>query len=277
MLGESGSGKSVTAKSIIRLLPPQASMDGRIIFEGKELLSLSEKDMRRIRGSNITIIFQEPMTSLNPTMKVGDQVAEVLCVHKNMKKKEALKRVIDLFNELLISDAEKRIHAYPHMLSGGMRQRVMIAMAIIGDPKLVLADEPTTALDVTVQAQILGIMKDLVKRRGVSLFFVTHDIGVASDMADRIGVLYRGILVEEGTVEELINKPLHPYTLDLIKAIPTTEKKEFDIEISEATEDFQGGCPYFGRCSKAKEACRKVFPQWIEKSATHKVRCLNVD
>ncbi len=277
MLGESGSGKSVTAKSIIKLLPLQAHLEGKVYFKGKDLLSLSEKEMRGLRGKEITIIFQEPMTSLNPTMKIGDQVAEVLMVHEGLSRKEALERVISLFRELMIPQPEERIFSYPHMLSGGMRQRVMIAMALISNPSLILADEPTTALDVTVQAQILTLMKSLVKGKRTSLFFVTHDFGVASDMADRIGVLYRGVLVEEGKTEEIIDNPAHPYTLDLIKAIPTPKKGKFDIPYFPVQNDNDGGCPYFSRCTKKTDICRKEDPYWIYLTETHKVKCFNVD
>jgi len=277
MLGESGSGKSVTAKSIIRLLPPQAHVEGRVCFKGSDLLSLPEREMRGIRGKEITIIFQEPMTSLNPTMKIGEQVAEVLMVHEGLSKREALERVVALFRELMIPQPEDRIHAYPHMLSGGMRQRVMIAMALISNPSLVLADEPTTALDVTVQAQILTLMKRLVKGKGTSLFFVTHDFGVASDMADRIGVLYKGVLVEEGTVEEIMSKPSHPYTIDLIKAIPTPKKGKFDIPLLSDEGETGTGCPYFSRCVRRDELCAVEMPQWLHLTPTHRVKCFNVD
>ena len=221
LVGESGSGKSVTALTILRLLqPPGRVTAGRVMFEGRDLLALPERDMRRVRGARISLIFQEPMTALNPVMRVGDQIAEALTVHGQAGAREARKRAVDLLSAVHIPDAAQRIRDYPHQLSGGMRQRVMIAIALACHPALVIADEPTTALDVTIQAQVLDLLRELPAQYGLALLLITHDFGVIAEMADRVAVMYRGALVEHGPVRQILRAPVHDYTRTLLAAVP---------------------------------------------------------
>ncbi len=218
LVGESGSGKSVTAFTILRLLqPPGRVTAGRVMFEGRDLLALPERDMRRIRGARISLIFQEPMTALNPVMRVGDQIAEALTVHGRTGARE---RAVELLNAVHIPDAERRVRDYPHQLSGGMRQRVMIAIALACHPALVIADEPTTALDVTIQAQVLNLLRELRVQYNLALLLITHDFGVIAEMADRVAVMYRGTLVEQGPVRQILRAPVHDYTRSLLAAVP---------------------------------------------------------
>jgi len=218
LVGESGSGKSVTASAILRLLqPPGRVTTGRVMFEGCDLLALPERDMRRIRGARISLIFQEPMTALNPVMRVGDQIAEALTVHGRTGVRE---RVVELLNAVHIPDAERRVRDYPHQLSGGMRQRVMIAIALACHPALVIADEPTTALDVTMQAQVLDLLRELRAQHNLALLLITHDLAVIAEMADRVAVMYRGALVEQGPVRQILRAPVHDYTRSLLAAGP---------------------------------------------------------
>ena len=226
LVGESGSGKSVTSLSVMRLLPePPANIpSGKIEYFGENLLTKSDEEMRRIRGNKISMIFQEPMTSLNPLFTIGDQVAEVLMLHKKMNKQEAIDKTIDLFDQVGIPDPAGRVHSYPHELSGGQRQRVMIAMAIACEPQLLIADEPTTALDVTIQKQILELLADLQKKYGMSVLFITHDLGVIADIADEVVVMYRGNIVEQGATENIFKNPQHPYTKGLLACRPSLEK-----------------------------------------------------
>ena len=220
LVGESGSGKSVTAFSILRLLqPPGRITGGRVIFEGRDLLTLSEQEMREVRGARISLIFQEPMTALNPVMRVGDQIAEALTVH-GTGRAEARLRAVELLDAVHIPDAARRVRDYPHQLSGGMRQRVMIAIALACRPPLIIADEPTTALDVTIQAQVLELMRELKARFNLALLLITHDFGVIAEMADRVAVMYRGRLVEEGPVRQILGSPAHDYTKMLLAAVP---------------------------------------------------------
>jgi peptide/nickel transport system ATP-binding protein len=221
LVGESGSGKSATALAILRLLPIQARVRGEINFGGTSLLPLSEEDMRRIRGSRISMIFQEPMTALNPVMRVADQVAEAVLAHHRMSKKEAWGRAVEALAEVAIADPESRARDYPHQLSGGQRQRVMIAMALVNHPQLLIADEPTTALDVTIQAQILELLRELRDKYKLAVLFISHDLGVVSRVADRVAVMYAGEIVEQGPVECIFAAAAHPYTRGLISAIPT--------------------------------------------------------
>jgi peptide/nickel transport system ATP-binding protein len=221
LVGESGSGKSATALAILRLLPIQARISGEINFGGTSLLPLSEEGMRRIRGSRISMIFQEPMTALNPVMRVGDQVAEAVLAHHRMSRKEAWERAVDALREVAIPEAESRSRDYPHQLSGGQRQRVMIAMALVNHPQLLIADEPTTALDVTIQAQILELLRELRDKYKLAVLFISHDLGVVSRVADRVAVMYAGEIVEQGPVERIFAAAAHPYTRGLISAIPT--------------------------------------------------------
>jgi peptide/nickel transport system ATP-binding protein len=221
LVGESGSGKSVTAFSILRLLqPPGRVVGGRVLFEGRDLLQLSERDMRQVRGARISLIFQEPMTALNPVMRVGDQIAEALTVHGLADRQEAWKQAVDLLDAVHIPDAKRRVRDYPHHLSGGMRQRVMIAIALACHPPLVIADEPTTALDVTIQAQVLELLRELRARYHLSLLLITHDLGVIAEMADRVAVMHRGVLVEEGPVRQILRAPTQEYTRQLLAAVP---------------------------------------------------------
>jgi ABC-type dipeptide/oligopeptide/nickel transport system ATPase component len=220
VVGESGSGKSVTAFSILRLLqPPGRITGGRIMFEGRDLLALSEREMREVRGARISLIFQEPMTALNPVMRVGDQIAEALTVH-GTSRAEARGRAIELLEAVRIPDAARRVRDYPHQLSGGMRQRVMIAIALACRPPLIIADEPTTALDVTIQAQVLELMRELKARFNLALLLITHDFGVIAEMADRVAVMFKGRLVEQGPVREILRHPQHEYTRSLLAAVP---------------------------------------------------------
>jgi ABC-type dipeptide/oligopeptide/nickel transport system ATPase component len=221
LVGESGSGKSVTALSILRLLqPPGRIAAGRVIFEGRDLLSLPEREMRRVRGARISLIFQEPMTALNPVMRVGDQVAEALTVHDRASRTGARRQAVELFEAVRIPDAARRVRDYPHQLSGGLRQRVMIAIALACRPPLVIADEPTTALDVTIQAQVLELLRELRARFDLSLLLITHDFGVIAEMADRVAVMFRGRLVEQGPVRDILRRPSNEYTRGLLEAVP---------------------------------------------------------
>ena len=221
VVGESGSGKSVTAFSILRLVqPPGRIAAGSIVFEGQDLLTLSEREMREIRGARISLIFQEPMTALNPVMRVGDQIAEALTVHGMASRAEARQRAADLLDAVRIPDAPRRARDYPHQLSGGMRQRVMVAIALACRPPLIIADEPTTALDVTIQAQVLDLLRELKARFNLALLLITHDFGVVAEMADRVAVMYRGRIVEEGPVRQILRSPVHEYTQNLLAAVP---------------------------------------------------------
>ena len=221
LVGESGSGKSVTAFSILRLVqPPGRIAGGRVLFEGRDLLALPESEMRQVRGARISLIFQEPMTALNPVMRVGDQIAEALTVHGLADKATARARAVELLEAVHISDAPKRVRDYPHQLSGGMRQRVMIAIALACRPPLIIADEPTTALDVTIQAQVLDLLRELKERFNLALLLITHDFGVIAEMADRVAVMYQGKLVESGPVRQILRAPEHAYTKSLLAAVP---------------------------------------------------------
>ncbi|WP_431800159.1 ABC transporter ATP-binding protein [Halobacillus andaensis] len=230
IVGESGSGKSVTTKALMKLIPmpPGRIKEGEILFEGRDLTKLSEKEMQKIRGKDISMIFQDPMTSLNPTMKVGNQIAEGLIKHQKMSKSQAKARVIELLELVGIPDAENRMKQYPHQFSGGMRQRVVVAIALACNPKLLIADEPTTALDVTIQAQILELMKDIQKKTESGIIFITHDLGVVANVADRVAVMYAGRIVEIGTVDDIFYNPKHPYTWGLLGSMPS-----LDAEVSE--------------------------------------------
>ena len=226
LVGESGCGKSVTALSIMRLIasPPGVIANGEIFFEGRDLLKLSPSEMRSVRGNDISMIFQEPMTSLNPVFKIGEQVSEVYRTHRKMSKKRAMEESIDMLQMVGLPSPEERVQDYPHQMSGGMRQRVMIAMALACDPKLMIADEPTTALDVTIQAQILDLMNDIKHKKDTGIILITHDLGVVAEMADKVAVMYAGLIVEEANVKTLFATPLHPYTIGLLKSVPRIDK-----------------------------------------------------
>jgi oligopeptide transport system ATP-binding protein len=270
IVGESGSGKSVANLSVLQLIPrpPGYFPSGEIWFEGKNLLKLSDKEMRSIRGNRISMIFQDPMTSLNPFLTVGRQLTEVLEIHKGMTGAEAAKKAIGMLERVGISEAAHRFEQYPHQFSGGMRQRVMIAMALLCEPKLLIADEPTTALDVTIQAQILALIDDLQRDFGTSVILITHDLGVVAGMAKRVAVMYAGRIVEEGTVEELFEKPRHPYTLGLLKSIPRLneermEKLEPIRGLPPDLSNLPGGCPFSPRCDFVTDRCKSDYPDAV--------------
>ena len=276
LLGESGSGKTAVLRSIMGLLPPNARCSGEVFFDGVDLLALSEGELSSYRGRRISMIFQEPMTALNPTMRVGEQVAEVLRHHFGEDPEKAREQVVELFRRLEIPEPEARYDYYPHLLSGGMRQRVVIAMALIADPELVLADEPTTALDVTVQAQILRLMDSLVRERGASMLFVTHDISVAAEIGDRIGVLFSGVMVEEGSLSEVISNPLHPYTRALMEAVPLPDERPLRAMRFEEVPAAAGGCPFYPRCHMRGDECLLSLPPLRDAGGGHLVRCVKI-
>ncbi|WP_018132030.1 ABC transporter ATP-binding protein [Effusibacillus pohliae] len=279
IVGESGCGKSVTSLSIMGLIPkpPGKIVDGSILFEGVDLLTLSEADMRRIRGNRISMIFQEPMTSLNPVFTIGDQICETLRLHTDLGKKEAKRRAVELLKEVGIPRAEQIADEYPHRLSGGMRQRVMIAMAMACQPKLLIADEPTTALDVTIQAQILDLMRKLKRENGTSILMITHDLGVVAEMCDRVVVMYGGKVVEEADVETIFYDPRHPYTIGLLKSIPSLDQEVEWLESIPGNVPFPSempdGCKFAPRCAFATDRCRQEEPELIELANGHKSRC----
>lgn len=279
LVGESGSGKSITSLSVMGLIPqpPGKIEEGSILLDGKDLLKLSDKEMMRVRGNEIGMIFQEPMTSLNPVFTVGHQIAETLVRHKKMSKKDAYKKAVDLLKLVGFARAEDIINEYPHQLSGGMRQRVMIAIAMSCDPKLLIADEPTTALDVTIQAQILDLMVEMKEKFNSSILLITHDLGVVAEVADRVMVMYGGQIVEQATVNELFNNPKHPYTNGLLGSIPSIDKKVERLESIPGTvppaHRFPEGCRFAPRCKDAMEKCHKINPDLLEIKSNHKVRC----
>jgi peptide/nickel transport system ATP-binding protein len=279
LVGESGCGKSITSLSIMGLVPSPAGKieGGEILFEGKDLVGMSTPEMRDIRGNGISMVFQEPMTSLNPLVKIGYQVGEVLRIHRNKSKKEAFAEAVTLLKEVGIPRPAEMVHHYPHQLSGGMRQRVMIAMAIACKPKLLIADEPTTAVDVTIQAQILLLLKDLVKKFNMSLLLISHDLGVVAEMCDRVIVMYAGKIVEQGDVKSLFKAPKHPYTQGLLKSMPslnTGEDKLFAIPGSVPTpRDMPAGCAFAPRCEHANDNCHHVIPPLIQLQTGQEVRC----
>jgi oligopeptide/dipeptide ABC transporter ATP-binding protein len=279
IVGESGCGKSVTSLSIMRLIPepPGKIVDGEIIFNGKDLTKLSQSEMRKIRGNDISMIFQEPMTSLNPVYTIGDQISEAIILHKRVSKSEAMRQSIEMLKKVGISLPEQRVHEYPHQLSGGMRQRVMIAMALSCDPQLLIADEPTTALDVTIQAQILELMNSLKDKFNMSIMMITHDLGVIAEIADRVAVMYAGKIVEYTDVKTLFANPKHPYTWGLMNSIPRMDKEVEKLEvipgIVPSPLNFPEGCKYHTRCPLADEKCRREEPEILEVEEGHQVRC----
>jgi oligopeptide/dipeptide ABC transporter ATP-binding protein len=278
LVGESGSGKSVTALSLMRLLGEQGAIDsGAIRFGGTNLVDLSPRQMLSIRGRDISMIFQEPMTSLNPVYTVGFQIAEVLIEHFKLSRREATKRATDLMALVGIPDGASRVNDFPHQLSGGMRQRVMVAMAMACQPKLLIADEPTTALDVTIQAQILDLMRDLQSRFGTSVLLITHDMGVIARMARRVIVMYAGQILEEAPVRELFRTPRHPYTRLLLKSIPRVQEKRDRLDAITGTtpspDHFPVGCRFHPRCPDATDICRQEMPKLDAIEPDRRVRC----
>ena len=281
VVGESGSGKSVTSLSVMGLIrDPGRVAGGEILFNGENLLKKSTKEMQAVRGDKISMIFQEPMTSLNPVYRVKDQIMETILTHTTMNKKEALKRAIEMLDLVGIPAPEQRVNDYPHQMSGGMRQRVMIAMALACDPELLIADEPTTALDVTIQAQILDLINRLREKLGMAVLLITHDLGVVAETADKAVVMYCGCVVEQATVEQLFTKPLHPYTQGLLDSIPKMdEDRERLYMIKGIVPDpihLPKGCSFADRCDKCMEKCREHMPKLSVTEDGRKVRCFLV-
>lgn len=280
VVGESGCGKSVTANSIMQLLPmpPAFFKDGEICFNGENLLKKTEKEMQDIRGNHIAMIFQDPMTSLNPTMKVGAQIVEGLMKHKKITKDEAKKKAIEMLELVSVPQPDRRIDQYPHEFSGGMRQRVMIALAMISNPQLLIADEPTTALDVTVQAQILDLMKSLQEKMGMSIILITHDLGVVADTSDKVVVMYAGQIVEQGLTKEIFANTAHPYTKKLLASVPKLDMKRDEalLSIAGTPPDLYippKGCAFYDRCDYAMKICKNHMPDFTQHTDTHSSRC----
>jgi len=282
LVGESGCGKSVSALSILRLIqsPPGKIVGGSIHFEGRNLLELSEEEIRRVRGNKISMIFQEPMTSLNPVFTIGDQITEAIRTHQPVNRVEALDRAIELLRRVRIPSAETQVTQYPHQISGGMRQRVMIAMALACNPKLLIADEPTTALDVTIQAQILELLRELQQEFGMSILLITHDLGVVAEMADFVAVMYAGQVVEYAPAEELFAHPSHPYTLGLFHSRPSLGQRKERLNVIPGTVPnpihFPSGCRFHPRCSYVQDVCRTTDVRLEEVAPEHTSACLLV-
>ena len=279
IVGESGCGKSITSLSIMGLVetPPGEIAGGEIIFEGEDLLKKNEKEMSKIRGKKIAMIFQEPMTSLNPVFTIGQQLIETLMLHEDMTKKQAKERAIEMLKMVKIPLAEKRFHEYPHQLSGGMRQRVMIAMALCCNPELLICDEPTTALDVTIQAQILDLINELKEKTGTSVMMITHDLGVIAEIADDVMVMYAGKIVERATCDQIFEKPMHLYTYGLMQCIPKlddddTERLSVIEGMVPSFDDMPKGCAFCPRCKEAREICKQKMPELTEVEG-RMVRC----
>ncbi len=279
IVGESGSGKSVSSLGIMQLIPnpPGEITHGEIIYKGKDLVKATEREMEKIRGNEISMIFQEPMTSLNPIIRCGAQIAESLRLHRGMNKKEAMREATVMMAQVGIANPEARAYEYPHQMSGGMRQRVMIAMALACQPQILIADEPTTALDVTIQAQILDLIREMNEKRGTSVIFITHDLGVVSELCDKVIIMYTGRIVEQAPVRELFKNPLHPYTKGLLAAIPRITPDRPPLETIEGTvpnptEKIEG-CSFWPRCPYASEICKTTEPEEIDISAERKVKC----
>jgi peptide/nickel transport system ATP-binding protein len=282
VVGESGCGKSVTAKTVLKLIdmPPGKIVAGQVLWQGRDLVPLSPQEMQAIRAKEIAIIFQEPMTSLNPVFTVGEQIAESLRLHEGLSRKDAMDRAVEMLRLVRIPTPERRVRDYPHQFSGGMRQRVMIAIALACKPKLLIADEPTTALDVTIQAQILDLMAELKSTMGMAVMLITHAMGVVAEVAQRVVVMYAGKVVEEATVEELFANPRHPYTQGLIRSIPridlaATHKTRLEAIPGTVPKliDPAEGCRFAGRCRHATPACSAATPELLEVSPGHKVAC----
>jgi oligopeptide/dipeptide ABC transporter ATP-binding protein len=283
LVGESGSGKSVTSLAIMRLLPAQARISGEIVFSANGtgpcyIPNLDDESMRHLRGSRIAMIFQEPMTALNPVMRVGDQIAEAVLAHSAVSKKEAWKRAVEAMSDVVIPDPARRARDYPHQLSGGMRQRVVIAMAIVNRPQLLIADEPTTALDVTIQAQILDLLAQLRSKFGLAMLFISHDLAVVSQAADRVAVMYAGCLVEMGSKRDIFQAPAHPYTRGLLHAVPDLKTdRNRPLTTIEGTvpplQDLPSGCAFEPRCENRIPECARSLPALIEVTSGHWARC----
>ncbi|MGM0653143.1 MAG: ABC transporter ATP-binding protein [Bacillota bacterium] len=279
LVGESGCGKSVVSLSIMRLIkyPPGKIEGGKVFLNDQDLLALDEKSMRRIRGNDIAMIFQEPMTSFNPVYRIGDQVSETIRLHQGLEKDKAWQEAVKMLSLVGIPRPDEVINDYPHQLSGGMRQRAMIAMALSCNPKLLIADEPTTALDVTIQAQILELMKEIKERINTAIIFITHDLGVIAEMADYVVVMYSGKIVENTDVRRLFDEPMHPYTAGLIKSKPILEEEKQALEFIPGSVpnpmEMPTGCAFHPRCSEAMDICRREMPDLLETRPQHLVRC----
>jgi len=279
LVGESGCGKTVSALTVMRILPmpPGRIMGGKVLFEGQSLLDLNEEEMQQVRGKQIAMIFQEPMTSLNPVFTVEDQIGEAILVHENIGQEELRRRCVQLLRDVGIPSPEQRLKDYPHQLSGGQRQRVMIAMALACNPDLVIADEPTTALDVTIQAQILSLFRELKKKRAMSLLYITHDLGVVSTIADRIYVMYAGIIAEQGKTAHIFREPKHPYTQSLLASLPSRAKRGktlYSIPGAVPNPAYKpAGCPFHPRCPHAIDPCRSIYPALCDYGGGHLSRC----
>ena len=279
VVGESGSGKSVTMMSLLRLIPipPGEIISGEAIFDGEDLIAMDDRDLRDVRGGRIGFVFQDPMTSLNPVIKVGPQITEALLTHRNISGKEAEERALELLDMVGIPDAESRLDSYPHEFSGGMRQRAMIAIALACSPEVVIADEPTTALDVTIQAQIIQIVKDLRDQLGTAIIWITHDLGVIASLADRVLVMYGGQIVEEGPVDELYGNPQHPYTKALLRSVPRLDQKGDNLESIQGQPPSMysapTSCVFAPRCEYAYDRCRAQNPALQQISETHRSAC----
>ncbi|TAN41747.1 MAG: ABC transporter ATP-binding protein [Nitrospirae bacterium] len=276
LAGESGCGKSLTALSILRILPSNAVAEGEISFKGKNLLALEEAEMRGIRGRDISMVFQEPMTSLNPVLTVGYQIGETLTTHYGISKREAMDKSVELLRAVRIPSPELRIKDYPHQMSGGMRQRVMIAMAIACNPSLLIADEPTTALDVTIQAQILDLLQGLRRDRGMSVLLITHDLGIISEQADRVAIMYAGRIVELADTQTIFDNPMHPYTRGLLESLPVAKGKALKPinGVVPSPGHLPPGCKFSDRCGLAIAACSEREPELIRVSEKQTVRCI---
>ena len=287
VVGESGCGKTMLALSVMRLIPPNGLIaEGRVLFAGQDLLTLSESEIRKKRGRDIAMIFQEPMTSLNPVLRIGDQIAEAICLHQHVPAKEALSLSVKLLGDVGIAEPEKRVKDYPHQLSGGMRQRVMIAMAMSCHPRLLLADEPTTALDVTIQAQILNLISELKEKNNMAVILITHDLGIVAEAAQKVAVMYAGRVVESANVEKIFARPLHPYTRGLIASRPScyadraNDQEDYLKTIPGTVPrlyDLPSGCRFSQRCELAENECRAAEPELMEIEDGHFVSCFNVD
>jgi oligopeptide/dipeptide ABC transporter ATP-binding protein len=279
LVGESGCGKTVSALAILGLIPrpPGDIVNGRILFKGRDLLRLGEEELRKIRGSQIAMVFQEPMTSLNPVFTIGDQITEAIAVHEKATEKELEETCIRLLKDVGIPSSEERMHDYPHQLSGGQRQRVMIAMALACTPDLVIADEPTTALDVTIQKQILDLFADLQGKMGMSLLYISHDLNVVAGIADTIYVMYAGVVVEMGTRGQIFDNPRHPYTIGLLNSLPHRSKRGgrlHSIPGSVPDPAFKPeGCPFHPRCGHVQDSCKREFPEMCDYGEEHLARC----
>ena len=277
LVGESGCGKTATSLSIMGLIPAPGKVTGRVEFEGRDLLHLSTEQLSDIRGNRMSMIFQQPQSSLNPVLKVGTQLAEVLHIHQQIPKEHAWAKAIEMLRLVGIPSPEQKAHAYPHEMSGGQAQRVMIAMALIMDPTLLIADEPTTALDVTVQAQILDLMRELNRKMNTAIILITHDLGVIASMVSRVAVMYAGKLVERTTIDDLFAEPLHPYTQGLIGSIPILGHKKRRLDVIPGTVpdliDLPQGCVFAPRCNRKMDICEQEMPDLISHKPGHQVRC----